>query len=218
LTILEISRSGGQQTIDQVVQFLQHPQLNPSIWDVINAVSEMFDKRVGLTELMYGQTSRQMRSASEAELKSNQLAVRPDDMARKVEAAESELATKEAMAARWHLQPEDLLPILGPVGSQFWQQLVMTQDVDALVHQYEFTVEAGSARRPNKEAKQEAVNLAFQTFFQPYFQFATSTGIVDQFNALVAMWAEVNEVPHPEKLLLQPPQMMPQMGQPPAQG
>jgi hypothetical protein len=51
-----IKGSAGK-TITEIVQFLQHPPFNGDIWKVIEAVAEQFDRRVGLTELMYGQSS-----------------------------------------------------------------------------------------------------------------------------------------------------------------
>ena len=63
------------------------PQINGDIWKMIEAVENNFDKRVGLTELMYGeQGSTQIRSAQEAHLRNQNMNVRPDDMRKQVEA------------------------------------------------------------------------------------------------------------------------------------
>jgi hypothetical protein len=56
LTLLEIDAT--HKTIQEVVQFLQHPPMNQEIWKVIEAVERNFDKRTGLTELMYGNEGR----------------------------------------------------------------------------------------------------------------------------------------------------------------
>ena len=50
--MLEID--SDHKSIDEIVQFLQHPPVNGDIWKMIQAVEDNFDKRVGLTELMYG--------------------------------------------------------------------------------------------------------------------------------------------------------------------
>ena len=91
------------EDIKQVCQFLQHPAFNGDIWKVLQAVEQNFEKRAGLTELMYGQTAAQSRSSADAQIKSDQLRVRPDDMSNKVEDAMTAAARMEAFAARWHL-------------------------------------------------------------------------------------------------------------------
>jgi hypothetical protein len=51
LELIRIKGSHGK-TIDQIVQFLQHPPFQGDIWRVIEAVMDLFDKRVGLSEMM----------------------------------------------------------------------------------------------------------------------------------------------------------------------
>ncbi len=79
---------------------MQHPEVNGDIWKLISAVEEMFDKRVGLNELMYGEEgSTQIRSAQEASIRNQNMSVRPDDMSKQVEQWMSEVAAKEAICA-----------------------------------------------------------------------------------------------------------------------
>jgi hypothetical protein len=90
MTMIELE--SGYKSINDVVQFLKHPEFNRSIWDVIEAVQNNFEKRVGLNEMAYGESPRQIRSAAEAEIKANHTSTRPDDMAEQVEAALTEAA------------------------------------------------------------------------------------------------------------------------------
>ena len=41
-------------------------------------------------------------------------------MANVLEDAMSMLSRKEALAARWLLQPEDVAPVVGPLGAELW--------------------------------------------------------------------------------------------------
>jgi len=102
--------------------------MNGDIWKVIEAVTQNFEKRTGLTELVYGESASSYRSAEEAQLKGSQLQIRPDDMAQKVEDAMTCVARKEALAARWHLSGQDVQGCMGPIAAHFWDQVVATHD------------------------------------------------------------------------------------------
>lgn len=206
--LIEIEKAHG--TISEAVQFLQHPPFHGDIYKVIAAVEENFEKRVGLTELMYGQSSSQYRSAAEAQVKSDQLSIRPDDMGNKVEDAMSDVARHEAFAARWHLDGNDVMPMLGQVGAMLWDQIVATADPSVLLHQIEYRVEAGSARKPNKDKMVADANAAMQTLFTPFYEYAMATGQIQQVNAVIAMWAKANDVEPGPFLLTAPPMPAPE--------
>jgi hypothetical protein len=203
-----------QGSISDAVQFLQHPNFNGDIWKVIEAIEANFEKRVGLTELMYGQTAVQMRSASEAQVKADQLRVRPDDMANKVEDWMTDLARKEALAARWHLEPQDVMPVLGQTGAQMWQALVTPTDPSVLLNQLEYRIEAGSAKKPNKERHIQEADNAMTTLFTPLFQYGMQTGDVRPVNAILEDWAKAHDL-DPAKYMISPPPLPPPM---PAEG
>ena len=215
--IIEISSK--YPDIAKVVQYLIHPPFNKDIWDVITAVEQNFEKRVGLTELMYGESAQQLRSAQEAQLKGDQIKIRPDDMANKVEEWQTEVARREALAARWHLEPQDVEPIMGPTGTYFWQQLVSSQDPNIIIHQLEYRIEAGSIAKPNRQKQSTDATNAMQQLFQPFFQFAINTGNNGPVNAVLEMWGKANDVDVSRMLLAFPPPMpvapMPEPGQQP---
>ena len=201
-TMIEVDGMHG--SIDKMVSFLQHPAFNSEIYKVIEGVSANFDKRTGLTELAYAMSSRQMRSAEEANIKGAAQAVRPEDMANKVEDAMSDIARKEAFAARWHLQAQDVAPILGPMGAQWWMQYVATSNPAEILHQLEYRIEAGSARKPNRERDTANMQTAMQSLGQQLFQYSMQTGDVAPTNALVTEWCKSQEI-DPTPFQLQPP-------------
>ena len=121
------------------------------IWKIIEAVERNFDKRVGLNEVFYGTSQmKQDRSATESDIKSQNQNIRPDDMARHVEAWMTEVARKEGIAARMLLEPNDVLPVLGVTASALWEMHVHTNDLSAF-HELEYRIEASSTRKPNRE-------------------------------------------------------------------
>ena len=221
--IVELSETLGR-SVNEIVSVMQLPPVNGEIFAVIDRVAEMFDKRVGLTELAYGMTRAQMRSATEAQVRAEQISVRPDDMAECLENAMSLLARREALACRWLLQPQDVEPIIGPVGAEAWAQHVSNLDPYRIAREYEYRVEAGSARKPNKATRQEQMQQALQTL-GPVLQQLIPMGVVDPFNALISDWADSLDI-NPEPYLVPPPPPPPQpppglpgpQGPPPEQG
>lgn len=183
-SVIEIENIMG--AIDNVVKFLQHPGFNPEIYRVIEAVTAQFDKRVGLTELMYGQSARQMRSAQEAQLKSDAINVRPDDMANCAEDTMTELSRKEAFCARWHLRGQDVVNVMGQAGAQMWEQLLVMSDPATVIYGLEYRVEANSARKPNKAKEAEDMQQLTQTLFPTLWAYAQQTGDVNPVNALLS--------------------------------
>ncbi len=186
-TVVEVEQIHG--SIDNMVKFLQHPTFNGEIYKVIEGVKDAFERSTGLTELMYGLSARQIRSAREADVKSENSSIRPDDMAQRVEDAMSDLARKEALTLRWHLKGQDVMPVLGKMGAGLWDRLVVPTDPSLVVHQMEYRVEAGSAKKPNKALERDNMQQAIQLLFQPLFAFAQATGQTRPVNALIAAWA-----------------------------
>lgn len=202
LTVLEIERSHG--TITDVVNFLQHPQMNGDIWRVIEAVLKMFEDRVGLNELLYGETRKQLRSSAEAQIKGESVKVRPDDMATKIEEAMTMVSRKEALAARWYITSDDIEPLMGPLHAQLWSRYVSSSDPESTVHELTYRIEAGSIRKPNRDRDVENANSAVQQWtplFQSYFQM---TGNPRPINALIEMWCRAFDL-DPKNFVLDPP-------------
>ena len=101
---------------------------------MVSEVLDMIDKRTGLTELLYGLSgSTQIRSATEADVRNQNVSVRPDDMASRVEDWLSSCALKEMEAAEWSMSAEDIYPILGQVGAIVWDQQISQTDFERTV-------------------------------------------------------------------------------------
>ena len=211
--VVEISETLGR-SVGDLISVFQLPEVSPELWKVVQAVAEQFDKRVGLTELAYAMTSSQMRSATEASVKAEQLSVRPDDMANRLEDAMSLLARREAMAARWLLRPEDVESVVGPLGAAAWAQHVSSMEPSTVAREFEYRIEAGSARKPNKATRVEQMQAALQTL-GPILQGLVPMGMVDPLNALISDWADSLDIDAKPYLLPPPPPPPPPAGPPP---
>lgn len=210
--VVEISETLGR-SVNDLISVFQLPEVSPELWKIVQAVTDMFDKRVGLTELAYAMTSSQIRSATEATVKAEQLSVRPDDMANRLEDAMGLLSRREAFAARWLLEPQDVEPILGPLGAAAWAQHVKALDPGTIAREFEYRIEAGSARKPNKATRIEQMQAALQTL-GPILQGLIPMGIVDPLNSLLSDWAESLDIDAKPYLIPPPPPPQPPQGSP----
>jgi hypothetical protein len=191
-TVIEISQITGR-SISDVVSFLDAPSFSVDIWKMLSEVMVMIDKRTGLTDLIYGMTDNQIRSATEANVKEQNTNIRPDDMASRVEDFLSETAVNEMAAAVWSCDAQDMVGVLGEMGAQVWEQQIKTQDFASVIHDYDYRVAAGSARKPNKNSKQRALTDLGQVILPTLQQFATQ-GVVEPWNAYITEVAEAMDI------------------------
>lgn len=202
-TILELSEVMGVKDVNSLVTFLQTPNFPIDIWKMVAEVNLQIDKALGLSELLYGLSSVQLRSAKEADVKDQNLNIRPDDMASKTEDFLSETAMKEIECAVWSLSGQEVAPVLGKVGAHVWDTQILTEGVEAVPLNFSFRVEAGSARKPNKANKIRALN-EFGQFAMATFAEMAAAGNVGPWNAYIADWCKANDL-DPSQYLLQPP-------------
>lgn len=201
--MVEISELLGRG-IGDVISVFQMPQVSKDLWDIIAAIAQQFAERTGMTELIYGMSRSAFRSASEAQIKQENISIRPDNMANQLEDAMSLLSRREALAARWLLEPQDVVPVLGQIGAIAWQRNVNTMNLVSLTRDFLYRVEAGSARKPNKSTKVEQMQMAVQTM-APILSSLAGTGIVEPFNALMRDWASSLDIDATPYLLPPPP-------------
>lgn len=214
LTLLEIN-SQHAGTMDQLVQFVKMPEENANIWTLLSALKREFEDATGVTELnLSGRSSTQMRSAAEADLKRDVLSVRPDDMANEVDSWMSDAAFLEAIAARSLLTADDVAPVFGEKPAEgedgsglgeftrLWVELVQTTDTDRIVSEFEYGVESGSARKPNRAQEIQNIDEGSQLILQQFIQVWTTTGDPTKFNTWIEMWAKSRDFADYEAMFL----------------
>lgn len=214
-SVIEVEKMND--SIDKIVQWLQTPKFNPEIYKVLDMMMEMFEKRTGLSDLMYGQTAQAFRSAQEGQIKQANATVRPADMGQQVEDWSSELARKEMAAARWQITAQDVLPVVGSAGAWVWQEAVLTTPPEQLFHLYDCRIEAGTTRRPDRDRDIENLNKAMTNLFSPFFTYFQQSMDADPVNALIGAWAKSIGL-DAEKFLFKPPPPPPAPGGTPGGG
>ena len=213
-SVIDLERISGK-SLNEVITFLQAPSFSIDIWNMVAQVNSAIDKRLGLTELMYGQSSRQMRSAAEAQYRQQNINIRPDDMASRVEDWLSLSAIREIQAMRFVAEYEDVAPILGPVAAKVFAEQILTQDVSAITRDFSYRVEAGTARKPNKDTQIAQLTDVGQ-YVLPVIQQAMMSGVTRPYNAYMKSLGRAMDIEVDEFLLgEEEQQMLMQMNAPP---
>lgn len=193
LGIVEVNDS-LQQEITKLVQVLQFPEVRFDVWRIIDRVADYFDKRVGLTELLYAAQSTQSRSAADAQNKEKYTSLRPDYMARCVDDWMEEAADAEKFCARWDVRGHDIEPLVGSVGARLWEEKIVSQDPELTVRNMRARVIANSSRKPNKQKDSDNINQALQYFLATFDRHAAATGETSPLNELIRIWGDSNEM------------------------
>lgn len=191
-TVIELEAISGRN-INELISFLQAPAFNIDIYTMLEKVNQEIDKRLGLTELAYGMSSRQMRSAAEAQYRQSNINIRPDDMASQVEDWLSVTATREIQMLRWKGEHADVEPILGGLAAQIFATQILTRDVSTVTREFTFRVEAGSSRKPNKDTRIAQLNEIGQ-YLLPVAQQAMQMGVAKPFNAFMEDYGRAMDI------------------------
>lgn len=195
------------EDVRKAVQILQQPETRMDAWRIYDLVSEIFDKRTGLTEFVYGRNEggTQNRTAEETQAKARAVGVRPEHMQKGVAAWQGEIATNESILTHTFVTAKDVAPLMGPIGSVMWQQYITSMDMEQVVRQMAYTIAASSIRRPNRDRDvanfQQVVGI-FAPVMQAYGQ---TSGNFQPFNFLMKKWAEFHDADLDGAMIPPPP-------------
>ena len=189
-------RQGGEQVvlglpdimkdINHVVSYLDQPSVNYDMWRIIDELFTVFDKRVGLADMLYGMSvAATPRTATDVRTKDEKLSVRPDHMATKVEEWLTEASTLEKIAAYFGgVAGRDVQPLLGETGAYLWDQHFANANPEVILGETDCTIEVGSARKPNREKDLANVQQLYPAMSQEFSKHADMTTDTSQLNVL----------------------------------
>lgn len=198
-------QEGGDQTIiptpvmvddvKKAITVLQQPETRLDVWKIIELVSELFDKRTGLTAFAYGQNEggTQNRTAEETAAKARAVGARPQYMQKKVVSWQSRISQIEAFLTRWFVTGNDVAQLLGPVGKYMWEKYIMSTDVELVVRQMQYTVEASSIRRPDRDRDIANYQTVLQLFAPVAQAYGEASGSYEPYNFLMGQWAKFHD-------------------------
>ena len=193
LSFLHI-KDGDHKNINEVVQFLQHPPTNMDAWKIVEALLEMFERRTGLSEILYAMQKKQERTATGSQIRQQNAQHRPDHMASKVEEWMTDVSLREALTVRWWLKGEDVRQLLGPVGAQLWEEFIVKSPVGRTVHDIDFRVEASSAKKPNLDKDLANIHEGLQMWGPILHAREQQTGDFGPLNWLMDKWGDKSQI------------------------
>ena len=181
--------------VKSAVSVLTQPEMRQDMSRLIAFISDMFDKRVGLTAYVYGlnEGGTQNRTAEETVSKSRAVAARPEFMQKQVVKWQGGLARGEAFMTRWFVRGDDVRPLLGDYGAMLWDQLIVNTDVELVTREFEYTIAASSIRRPNRDRDVANFQQVAGMFLPIMQQYGASSGNYQPFNFLMNKWAEYHD-------------------------
>lgn len=202
--MIELSETLGVD-INKIITRLQQSPPSVEVFRMAADMMEIIDKGTGLTELVYGLTGSQMRSATEAGMRNDRVSVRPDDMADKTDDWYSEAAMKEMAIAAALLDAEDVAPVLGPFATPVFERQILAAHPEQIMRDFSYRIAAGSARKPNKTMILQGLN-DFGRVAAPVMQQMAVAGIMGPWNAFAMDVAKALDLKDPERYLAELPQ------------
>ena len=184
--------------LDELIQYIGKPQFDDALWQMIQSSIEEIERGSGVTDLLYGMQSRQMRSAEEARVLDSNSTIRPDDMAEKADEWYSICAGKEWQVAVWHLSGSDVAPVVGDAAASVFDQTIVTQPFESFSRDYSYRVIADSARKPDRMTRKAALNEFGQVAMPMMLQMSQS-GVMGPWNAYVEEFAKAIKLSDWEK-------------------
>ncbi len=191
LAVIELSEI--HQDINKVVSFLRQPEVKFDAWKIVQQIFELFDRRTGLSELMYGQNEGQKvsRTATDVKAKQEKLSIRPDHMSGSVEDWMTQAAGMEKQCCYWSgVSGEDVRPLLGQVGSQLWDGMIANADPEEVAREMVCTIEANSARKPNKDRDAANAQAMVQVAMPVLDKHADATTDTEPLNNLIDFYGD----------------------------
>lgn len=211
---------GTSDDIRKAIQVLQQPETRLDVWKIIELVSDLFDKRTGLTEFAYGRNEQgtQDRTAETTMARQRAVGVRPEHMQKKVKGWQSRLASVEAMLTWMFIKGKDTVPLLSPGGAQLWTKYIENGDHEQVVRQMNFDISAASIRRPDRDRDIDNLQEVMARWLPVLQAYGETSGNFDPVNGVMKKWGELHDMdlsecmiqsqePDPELPMLQKEQM-----------
>lgn len=187
---------GAEQDIKKIIQLIEGKEVNKDAWSVLELLSNMFDKRMGMTPFVYGQNEdgTQDRTASTTESRKSAVSVRPEYMQKKVVAWQGRVAAVEAMISWMFVKGPDVEPLMGKTGSMLWDQYITNTEQERVVREVTYEVAAASVRRPNRDKDAADLNELAGRYLPEASKHAELTGDWEPINGFLHKFGELHDM------------------------
>lgn len=182
----------ANESPEKAMVFAKIPEINQDMYKGLEYYSANFDKRTGLSDLLYGMNPGgvQSRTAEDVATKREMVSIRPDYMAGKVEDWMGELADMERIAAATFVKGQDLDGLYGVAERFVWERFIQSDTPEIIARGMRATVAANSMRKPDKQRDVQNVNQLLpiaMPIMQGYWQM---TGDPRGINSLIGLWGK----------------------------
>jgi hypothetical protein len=186
----------GEQDIKKMMQLIEQKEVNQDAWQVLELLSNIFDKRMGMTPFVYGQNEggTQDRTAETTNARKQAVGVRPEYMAKKVVGWQSRVATVEALLTWMFVKAKDVQPLLGQIGASLWQQHIENADHELIMRQLRYEVAAASIRRPNRDRDIDNFQMYGDKFLPAAMKYAELNNDWEPLNGATKKFGELHDM------------------------
>jgi len=187
---------GSVDDVKKMIQIIENKEVNRDSWQVLDILSNNFDKRMGMTPFVYGQNEdgTQDRTASTTEARKSAVSARPEYMQKKVVGWQSRVAGVEAMLTWLFVKAPDVVPLLGQAGAMLWKEHIENADAESVMRQMHYEVAASSVRRPNRDRDIADLNELMGRFLPEASKRAELTGDWEPINGLLKKYGELHDM------------------------
>jgi hypothetical protein len=162
--------SGGAVKAADFFQHIPFPEIKDTALKLIDLCERQHAKATGLYEILYtGETGRQIRSAAEVEMRERSSRSRLSEMEARVETFLSDTSRKEAFAARYLVDPEDVEPVIGKELAAKWGSLRTEDEIKAKRNEVlqQIMVERRDMQQKMAMMRPQAMQMAMQMDMPP---------------------------------------------------
>lgn len=194
----------GAEDVKKVIQLFESKEVNKDAWSVLELLSNIFDKRMGMTPFVYGQNEdgTQDRTAETTSARKQAVGVRPEYMQKKVVDWQSRVAGVEGILTWLYIRSTDVQPLLGNIGASLWQQHIENADHELIMRQMRYEVAASSIRRPNRDRDIQNLQEVMARFLPVAQAYGELSGDYSPVNGAMKQWADLHDMQNIEQLFI----------------
>lgn len=203
------------QPLNELIQYLQRPEMPTDLLQWLEWLSDGFAKATGLLDIYYGVTKTQIRVSSDMDAKSKAANIRPEKMAGDVANWVNRFSTSELWLAAQHVPAQQLTSLLGQFGAMAWQALYNAVPLEVLTQETEAWIDSKDLQRPDYARDLEGLQQIAQSFMSYATPYSEATGDTSQMNAFLSMWMKSMDMRQFDALMFGPwsTQQSPEMQQ-----
>lgn len=187
-------RMYGKGKAGSPFQFIQADQFHQDLYRVRAENKLDMEKTLGLPDILYGVARTQSRSAEDVRSRNENAGGRVGDFRTLTDEWSCELVKKMAIAISTLMDPDDVYPIVGPMGTYIFERVIKRMSVQQICREYIWDIVPGSTVRRSKQVELEDSMEMLQAGGAVWGQLALG-GMPQPLNAILRDIASARGIP-----------------------